>query len=530
MADGKRSGSSSPQRFKGSTPGENSPTKARASPKGVESSNSMRSGGRDTPRSQHSPTSSNLSPPPERGGEVREAGEEISPKRTASPNRGASPANLHEKTVASDSPSSARVKEYTRASPGRAGMPTRRTSPVRADPFSKPGASSPKHGEAGVPKPGDASPVLRGSPMQLHNIRVPKTAGQSPARGPAKPTKSGSASPKRRSSPKQQPILMQAGTSSTPPGVRVRKAEGSPAKAADGSPNGRRSPSGGSTPIRRAFLGNAGAAAAPKPQSAKAEVGAKPADDAGSTRSPTETRRRPTISLKDPRYRYIAQALMAARGGRGAGGTSGSSSPNGRTSPSATPYFASDDDNTILELGTSQVPHSPGGFGGRSSGTASPVISQRASIQLSSAFRNKSSAFHPGSEIRSSVRSWPWRESANDDLSPSKLRHGGSQSPLAGGTKYDGQKRSKPSFLVLTGACLLALLLSAIVLVVVLHMISNFNAPSRQKHAGVRNTNTSTKSPRFGTGVAGTSGVGGSATEVGRVQTSPPPYSSWRHA
>ncbi|XP_070396588.1 uncharacterized protein [Dermacentor albipictus] len=236
--------------------------------------------------------------------------------------------------------------------------------------------------------------------MQLHNIRVPKTGGQSPARGPAKPTKSGSASPKRRSSPNQQPILMHAGT-----------------------PKGRRSPSGGSTPIRRAFLGNAGAAAAPKPQSAKAEVGAKPADDAGSTRSPTETRRRPTISLKDPRYRYIAQALMAARGGRGAGGTSGSSSPNGRTSPSATPYFASDDDNTILELGTSQVPHSPGGFGGRSSGTASPVFSQRASIQLSSAFRNKSSAFHPGSEIRSSVRSWPWRESANDDLSPSNLRH-----------------------------------------------------------------------------------------------------------
>ncbi|XP_070376885.1 nascent polypeptide-associated complex subunit alpha, muscle-specific form-like [Dermacentor albipictus] len=258
MADGKRSGSSSPQRFKGSTPGENSPTKARASPKGVESSNSMRSGGRDTPRSQHSPTSSNLSPPPERGGEVREAGEEISPKRTASPNRGASPANLHEKTVASDSPSSARPNTSARASPRRGGTPTRRASPVRADPSSKPGASSPKHGEAGVPKPGDASPVLRGSPMQLHNIRVPKTGGQSPARGPAKPTKSGSASPKRRSSPKRQPILMQAGTSSTPPGVRVRKAEGSPAKAAECSPKGRRSPSGGSTPIRRAFLGNAG--------------------------------------------------------------------------------------------------------------------------------------------------------------------------------------------------------------------------------------------------------------------------------
>ncbi|XP_070396581.1 nascent polypeptide-associated complex subunit alpha, muscle-specific form-like [Dermacentor albipictus] len=467
----------------------------------------MRSGGRDTPRSQHSPTSSILSPPPERGGEVREAGEEISPKRTASPNRGASPANLHEKTVASDSPSSARPNTSARASPRRGGTPTRRASPVRADPSPKPGASSPKHGEAGVPKPGDASPVLRGSPMQLHNIRVPKTGGQSPARGPAKPTKSGSASPKRRSSPKQQPILMQAGT-----------------------PKGRRSPSGRSTPIRRDFLGNAGAAATPKPHSAKDEVAAKPADDAGSTRSPTETRRRPTISLKDPRFRYIAQAVMAARGGRGAGGTSGSSSPNGRTSPSATPYFASDDDNTILELGTSQVPHSPGGFGGRSSGTASPVISQRASIQLSSAFRNKSSAFHPGSEIGPSVRTWPWRESANDNFSPSNLRHGNSQSPLAGGTKYDGQKRSKPSFLVLTGACLLALLLSAIVLVVVLHMISIFYAPSGQEHAGQSNTNTSTKSPRFGTGVADTSGVGGSATEVGRVQTSPPPYSSWRHA
>ncbi|XP_070396578.1 serine/arginine repetitive matrix protein 1-like isoform X2 [Dermacentor albipictus] len=371
----------------------------------------MRSGGRDTPRSQHSPTSSILSPPPERGGEVREAGEEISPKRTASPNRGASPANLHEKTVASDSPSSARPNTSARASPRRGGTPTRRASPVRADPSPKPGA-----------------------------------------------------------------------------------------------------------------------AATPKPHSAKDEVAAKPADDAGSTRSPTETRRRPTISLKDPRFRYIAQALMAARGGRGAGGTSGSSSPNGRTSPSATPYFASDDDNTILELGTSQVPHSPGGFGGRSSGTASPVISQRASIQLSSAFRNKSSAFHPGSEIGPSVRTWPWRESANDNFSPSNLRHGNSQSPLAGGTKYDGQKRSKPSFLVLTGACLLALLLSAIVLVVVLHMISIFYAPSGQEHAGQSNTNTSTKSPRFGTGVADTSGVGGSATEVGRVQTSPPPYSSWRHA
>ncbi|XP_075525076.1 uncharacterized protein LOC142557253 isoform X2 [Dermacentor variabilis] len=377
MADGKWSGSSPAQHFKGSRPGENSPTNARTSPKDAESSKSARSGGRASPRSQHSPTSSILSPPPERDGEVREAGEETSPERTASPNRGGSPANMNEKTVASDSPSSARPNTSPRGSPGRGGTPTRRTSPMRGDPSSKPGTSSPKQGEARVSKPGGASPVRRGSPMQLHNIRVPKTGDQSPARGPAKPTKSGSASPKRRSSPKQQPILVQVGTSSTPPGGRVPKAEGSPAKAVDGSPKGRSSPSGGSTPIRRAFLGNAGAAAAPKPQPAKDEVVAKPAGDAGSTRSPTEARPRPTISLKDPRFRYIAQALMAVRGGRGADGTSGSSSPNGRTSPSATPYVASEDDNTILELGTSQLPHSTGAYGGRSSGTASPVISQR---------------------------------------------------------------------------------------------------------------------------------------------------------
>ncbi|KAH7966178.1 hypothetical protein HPB49_014141 [Dermacentor silvarum] len=454
MADGERSGPSFPKRLKGKIPGEKSPEKVRGSPKGTGSPKSARGGGSDSPSSQHYPTTSVISPP-EQDGELRKVGEQSSQKGTDSPKRVVPPANLQEKLpakpITNDFPASSRANTSGRASPRKGDTPIRKSSPMRGDTSTKPAASLPKQSEAGVSKPGNASPRRLGPSIKLNKAMTPLKADESPLRGPAKRRKSGSTSPKGQSSPKRGPLPVRAGALSTSPGGAVAEPEGQSANIADSPPTVTSTPSGGSTPIRRASLDDAGVPAALEPRSAKNEVAATPTAKVPSTTRAAAARRRPTISLKDPRFRYFARALMAHRGRRAAEGHSGTSSPNGRVSPSAAPSNAAEDDNTILELGTSQVNRSTGGFGRRRSGAASPGYS----------------------------RSWP-----------------------GSGTKYDGEKRSRPSFVVLTGACFLALLVSAIMLVIVLQLISLFRAPSHQKHTGQRDASTSTKNPRSGTGVA----------------------------
>ncbi|KAH7976113.1 hypothetical protein HPB52_008672 [Rhipicephalus sanguineus] len=514
MADGQRSGTGSSKRPRNMTSGSKSPTRMRAHPKGNVSPRSTRSGGSASPKSQRSPTSSAIQPL-ERHDQPRNAGGHSSPKQTGSPKRGASPTKLTEKPVKTlnqgKSPTPTGPNASGRASPNPAGTPTSRPSSTTSGvvPHARPGVAPQnlQQNETVVPEVrGNLSPKRRGSPAGLRQERpAPKPGDASPRRGSPKAMKSGSASPKQRNSPGREPSPVTALTSSTPPGSG---GGGGPVPkpfppGAPGNTHADVFPTGGGPPL-------GGAPASHEPMSAKDHVAATPpAADAGpSTASPAHaTSRGPTISLKDPRYRHFTRALLADRGRRGANGSPrGTSSPKGRASPSVgTSYYASDDDETIIEFATSQVRRTKsGGLGRRRSGTPSPVTTQRSSILLPSPLRERLSLLGLSSKSKPSVPSSPQDVVVNEELSFYMI-HGSAPSGLTSGAKYDGGKPWKPSLLVLTGAFVLALLFTAIIFFIALHMISHSNAPSRHKNTRNHTTNATANSPlRSGTGLAST--------------------------
>ncbi|KAL3192486.1 hypothetical protein MRX96_058907 [Rhipicephalus microplus] len=382
MADGQQSGVSSPKHPKKMSSGSKSPTRIKAHPKGNVSPTSTRSGGSATPKSRRSPTPSAIQPL-ERQDRPRITSGRRSPKQTGSPKRGASLINLtHQpakKLVQGKTSTATGPSASGRASPNRAGLTSHRPSLMTSTvvPQASPGVIPKKLHQSGTPEAlGDLSPKHRGSPTGLRERLEPQPGDASPRQRSPKAVKSGSASPKLRSWPRQKPSPLAAATSSTPPVSGIVGGPGPEALLLDApgntdgdvSPTGGRPPSGESTPIHSASLQKEGAPASLEPLSAKDQVAAtNPAADAGpSTVSPTEAApRKPTMPLKDPWFRHIARAISGHRRLRRANARrSGTSSPKGRASPSiSTPYYASDDDESIIEFATSQArPTTSGGI------------------------------------------------------------------------------------------------------------------------------------------------------------------------
>ncbi|KAK8774109.1 hypothetical protein V5799_011355 [Amblyomma americanum] len=201
------------------------------------------------------------------------------------------------------------------------------------------------------------SPAKRGdSPLNLSREEPPqkpsdKISTHLDASSPRLKTNTGQISPKSQGSPKREPSPIRTESMPKP---------------------------GGSLQIPEEPQTKHGGALSTDDHGLKAELDAgSPKAEAGS-RQPEESQRRPAGSLKDPPYRYAAPGLIAERGRRHSAsrGGSGRASPTLR-SPGA-PVYASEDDATVYERGSSVVRLAAEARGQkRRSGTWSPASPQR---------------------------------------------------------------------------------------------------------------------------------------------------------